>query len=151
MYTLYCDGSSSWKKSDGGWAFILFKNYEFITSISDYEENTTNNREELRSCIEGLIRVPEGEIVFIYSDSKYLVNSYNNCWIESWIKNDWKSYRSGEPIKNQDLWIKLYKLSEERIVNFRWVAGHSGVKFNELCDERARYSRKNKVRKTYNE
>lgn len=151
MYTLFCDGSSSWKKADGGWAFILFKNDEFITSISDYEETTTNNREELRSCIEGLMRVPEGEIVFIYSDSKYLVNSYNNCWIDSWIRNDWKSYRSGEPIKNQDLWIKLYKLTEERIVNFRWCKGHSGNKYNDLCDERAGYSRKNKIRKTYNE
>ena len=150
MYTIYSDGSSSWKTKEGGWAFILFEDEKFITSVSDYEEETTNNREELRSVIEGLLRTPKESFIYVYSDSKYVVNAFNNDWVICWIKNEWLSYRSGEPIKNQDLWMKIYKLTEERVVTYKWVKAHSTNKFNNLCDERARFSRINKIRKTYN-
>lgn len=95
------------------------------------------------------MRTPKESFIYVYSDSKYVVNAFNNDWVIGWIKNEWLSYRSGEPIKNQDLWMRIYKLTEERVVTFRWVRGHSNNENNNLCDERARYSRKSKVRRTY--
>ena len=73
----------------------------------------------------------------IYSDSAYVVNAFNNGWIYNWIKNNWKT-SSKEPVKNKELWKKLYNLTKKHNVNFIKVKGHSDNKYNNRCDELAR-------------
>ena len=34
---------------------------------------------------------------------KYVVNAFNQHWIEGWIKKGWKRGKN-EPVKNTDLW-----------------------------------------------
>ena len=53
------------------------------------------------------------------------------------MKNNWKT--SGkEPVKNQELWEELYKLTKIHNINFIKVKGHSDNEFNNRCDELAR-------------
>ena len=69
----------------------------------------------------------------LYSDSKYLVDAFNQHWIDSWIKKGWKR-RKNEPVKNVDLWQRLLKAKAPHQVTFIWVKGHAGHPLNERCD-----------------
>ena len=66
-----------------------------------------------------------------------MVNAFLQNWIGNWVKNNWKT-SSKEPVKNQELWKELYKLTKTHQVKFIKVKGHSDNEFNNRCDELAR-------------
>ena len=94
---------------------------------------TTNNRMELMAAIAGLEALKTPCNVKLYSDSKYLVDAFNQNWIEGWIQKGWKRGKN-EPVKNPDLWKRLLKAMEGHNVSFIWVKGHDGNPLNERCD-----------------
>ncbi len=94
---------------------------------------TTNNRMELMAVIAGLEALNRPCEVEIFSDSKYVVDAFNQHWIEGWIKKDWNRGKSG-PVKNIDLWKRLLSAKQRHQVNFHWVKGHDGHPQNERCD-----------------
>ncbi len=94
---------------------------------------TTNNRMELMAAIVGLEALIKPCNVELYSDSQYLVNAFNQNWISSWIKKDWKRGKN-EPVKNRDLWERLLEAKKPHNVKFIWVKGHAGHPLNERCD-----------------
>ena len=97
---------------------------------------TTNNRMELLAAIVGLEALKKPSTVELTSDSKYLVDAFNQKWIDGWIKRGWKGSNK-QPVKNQDLWKRLLKAKEPHSVKFIWVKGHNGHEFNERCDQMA--------------
>ena len=100
--------------------------------LSGGDSNTTNNRMELMAAIEGLSALRESCAVTLYSDSKYLVDAFNEGWVYSWKKAGWR--RGREELKNPDLWERIYSLTELHEVTFVWVKGHDGHDYNERCD-----------------
>ena len=94
---------------------------------------TTNNRMELMAVIAGLEALNRPCEVEIFSDSKYVVDAFNQHWIDGWIKKDWNRGKSG-PVKNIDLWKRLLAAKQKHQVNFHWVKGHDGHEQNERCD-----------------
>ena len=100
----------------GGWGTILMYK-ETIKEISGYMPNTTNNIMEMTAVIEGLKMLKYKCQVDIYSDSSYVVNAFNNFWIQGWIKNNWIN-SSKEPVKNKELWQELYGLTKKHDVKF---------------------------------
>ena len=120
----------------GGWGTILMYK-DNVKEISGYSKETTNNIMEITAVIEGLKFLKYSCEVEIYSDSAYVVNAFNNHWIEAWIKKNWVS-SSKEPVKNKELWQELYSLVKTHKVKFIKVKGHSDNEFNNRCDELAR-------------
>ena len=55
-------------------------------------------------------------------------------WIHRWQKKGWKT-AGRKPVLNQDLWQKLLLLTKEREMEWKYVAGHSGIPLNERADE----------------
>ena len=96
-------------------------------------KKTTNNRMELMAAIVGLEALNKPCSVELYSDSKYLVDAFNQKWIDSWLAKGWKRGKN-EPVKNIDLWKRLLKAKEIHEVTFIWVKGHDGHPQNERCD-----------------
>jgi ribonuclease HI len=133
---IYTDGACSGNPGPGGWGTILmYKNVK--KEISGYMENTTNNIMEITAVIEGLKLLKYECEVEIYSDSAYVVNAFNNHWIEGWRKKNWIN-SSKEPVKNKELWQELYNLTKQHNVKFIKVKGHSDNEYNNRCDELAR-------------
>ena len=54
----------------------------------------------------------------------------------NWKKNGWIT-SSKKDVKNKNLWIELDKLVNKNKIEWEWVKGHSGNKFNEKVDELA--------------
>ena len=128
------DGACRGNPGRGGWgAILVYGRYE--KEMSGGEAETTNNRMELMAAIEGLSALREPCAVTLYSDSKYLVDAYNEGWIESWRSAGWR--RGKDELKNPDLWERLYSLTETHKVTFVWVKGHAGHDYNERCDKLA--------------
>ncbi len=124
-------------QDQGGWGTILMCDNQ-KKEISGGEKNTTNNIMEITAVIEGLRSLKYPCDVEIYSDSAYVVNAFNQKWIESWKKNGWKNSNK-EEVKNRELWQELDELcSMQKSVKFIKVKGHSDNEFNNRCDELAR-------------
>ncbi|ADG94012.1 ribonuclease H [Arcobacter nitrofigilis DSM 7299] len=128
---LYSDGSSLGNPGPGGYGTILEFNGK-QKELSGGEDNTTNNRMELKGVIEGLKALKEPCDVHITSDSTYVVKGINE-WLSSWIKNNWKS-STKKPVKNDDLWKEYVEVSKNHKILASWVKGHAGHEENERCD-----------------
>ncbi|MBQ9070493.1 MAG: ribonuclease HI [Clostridia bacterium] len=127
--SLYTDGACRGNPGRGGWgAILVYGKYE--KEMSGGERETTNNRMELTAAIEGLSALKEPCYVTLYSDSKYLVDAYEEGWIYAWEKAAWR----GGKVKNPDLWQRMLELTRLHTVTFVWVKGHNGHKYNERCD-----------------
>ena len=85
------------------------------------------------AVIAGLEALNRPCTVEVYSDSQYVVNAFNQHWVDGWIKKNWKRGKN-EPVKNVDLWKRLLKARELHDVKFHWVKGHDGHPQNERCD-----------------
>lgn len=102
------------------------------------EDMTTNNRMELSGAIgalEALFSVPEAknEKIVFYIDSQYVKNGITS-WIHTWKQNGWRT-SDKKPVKNKDLWEKLDLYTAQFKIEWRWVKGHAGCEYNELCDK----------------
>ncbi len=128
--SLFCDGSSLGNPGFGGYCAILrYKESEKI--VKGAEENTTNNRMELKAVIEGLKALKEPCEVDLVSDSTYVVRGINE-WLESWKKRDFKK------VKNPELWREFMDVSKGHKIVASWVRGHDGHEENERCDKIAK-------------
>ena len=135
---IYTDGSArSNPDGPGGYGTILeyvdTKGQIHTKEISQGYKKTTNNRMELMAAIAGLEALNRPCEVELYSDSQYLVNAFNQHWIDGWLKKGWKRGKN-EPVKNVDLWKRLLSAKEKHQVKFIWVKGHDGHPQNERCD-----------------
>ncbi|MCX7951187.1 MAG: ribonuclease HI [Clostridiales bacterium] len=136
--TIYTDGGCRGNGKDGavgGYGCILIYK-DNIKEIKKGFENTTNNIMEMTAVIDALSLLKEPCKVKLYSDSAYVVNAFNQGWIEKWKKNGWKNSNK-EPVKNKDLWEKLIELTSMHQVEFIKVKGHSDNEYNNRCDELA--------------
>ena len=136
--SIYTDGAARGNPDGpGGYGTVL----EYVDSkgqlhtkeLSQGYKQTTNNRMELMAVIAGLEALNRPCEVELYSDSKYVVDAFNQHWIDGWLKKGWKRGKN-EPVKNVDLWKRLLAAKEKHKVTFIWVKGHDGHPQNERCD-----------------
>ena len=130
--TIYTDGACSGNPGPGGWGAILMCDGA-KKEISGADKQTTNNIMEITAVLEALRLLKYECDVDIYSDSAYVVNAFNQGWLESWIKNNWRTANK-EPVKNKELWEELYSLTQKHKVQFIKVKGHIDKEFNNRCD-----------------
>lgn len=132
---IYTDGACSGNPGPGGWGAVLIYN-GVEKQLSGSEKETTNNRMELSAVITALKALKEPCNVTLTTDSKYVCDAINKGWLNSWEKNSWKK-ADKKPVLNIDLWQELLPLLDKHRVEFIWVKGHNGHKYNEICDKLA--------------
>lgn len=134
-YVAYTDGSCDNMSpyGEGGSAYILMKDGEILCSASKGFVGTTNNRMEMLAIISAVCATPKGSDLIIYTDSQYCITSFTN------VK---------KPKKNLEL-ISLYHHSATGLnsIEFRWVKGHNGDKYNEMVDSMAVAAYKSMIEK----
>lgn len=132
---IYTDGACSGNPGPGGWGAVLIYN-GVEKQLSGSEKETTNNRMELSAVITALKALKEPCNVTLTTDSKYVCDAINKGWLTSWQKNSWKK-ADKKPVLNIDLWQELLPLLDKHRVEFIWIKGHNGHKYNEICDKLA--------------
>ena len=125
---VYTDGAAKGNPGKGGYGIVLISG-EHRKEIKQGFRLTTNNRMELLAVIVALESIKNSNLsVFVYSDSKYVVDAIEKKWVFSWEKTNFKKK------KNPDLWIRFLKIYKKHSVSFVWIKGHSSHKENERCD-----------------
>jgi ribonuclease HI len=135
--TVYSDGACIGNPGPGGYGAIVRVPGHPEKTLSDGKARTTNNEMEMTGAIEGLkaaVSLGAGDVT-VFTDSEYLVKGMNS-WMKGWLRNGWKT-RTGDPVKNRELWEELHRLTQGRAVTWTWVAGHAGHPENERCDSLA--------------
>lgn len=146
---IFADGASRGNPGRGGCGTIvisgLSENFHSsagsldIKELGDRSDPTTNNKMELSAVILGLkyckkIGLQDEYTEFnIYTDSRYVVNG-SQGWVFGWAKNGWKT-KTGEEVKNQELWEGMSDLIKGKKINWILLPGHAGVIGNERCDQ----------------
>jgi ribonuclease HI len=143
---LYTDGAcrnNGSKNALGGWAYILlWDSMKKEIWRSNFEQPATNNRMELRGILSGLNEIKSRWIfpypkIAVISDSKYCIKGAS-IWMYGWEKRGWKKKEKAEKraaLLNIDLWKEMFDLCKILKPSFFWVKGHSGNKYNEICDD----------------
>lgn len=140
---IYTDGGCDKNPGGtGGWAFCILNGKRVIEN-SGQVANTTNNRMELTAAIRALERLQKSAKIALFSDSQYLIRGMNE-WIPGWVQRDWK-LKDGSPVKNAELWKKLYKLAKKHDVEWNWVRGHADDAVNLRVDKLVREAMKGKI------
>jgi ribonuclease HI len=155
---IFTDGACSGNPGPGGWGAVIYS--APLQQQDDQTRHpsrpllelmggvlaTTNNRMEMTAPIQALEWLYQTDLigknhlstVYIYSDSKYLVDGISK-WIIKWERNGWRT-ASGNPVENQDLWKHLRSLEQSIQEKFLikpqwfWVRGHDGHLQNEQAD-----------------
>ncbi len=129
---IYTDGASRGNPGNGGYGVVMLWGDKKKELAAGYRL-TTNNRMELLAVIKALQSLTKKNIpLTIFTDSKYVVDSFEKRWLHNWIKTDFKGGK-----KNKDLWLEFYKLSKNFTIRFQWVKGHADNPYNNRCDELA--------------
>ena len=137
---VFTDGSSRGNPGPGGYGAVL-RCYDPTGKLYERElsagyARTTNNRMELMGVIAALEALKRPCEVEVHSDSQYVVNAFNQHWVDGWKRRGWKNAKK-EPVKNPDLWMRLLNAMAPHQVKFVWVRGHAGTDLNERCDQLA--------------
>ena len=140
---LYTDGACSGNPGPGGWSCVNYDAaantiWDAYTGKDDYDKpETTNNRMELKGLLMALELATtkyKNCDVIIYSDSSYVVNTFNE-WIYNWASNNWIN-SSKEEVKNLDLMKQIYEYAKKDFPNYGVykIIGHNNELGNELAD-----------------
>ena len=133
MIKIYSDGACWGNPGPGGWAAILISRGH-NKEISGAERQTTNNRMEITAALEGLKALKQPSVVHFFTDSSYLVNAATS-WMPGWKARGWK--RKDGVLLNADLWQELDRELAKHKVDWTWVKGHAGNRYNERADKLA--------------
>lgn len=146
-YKIYTDGACSGNPGPGGYAFVVLSSGNLPLVVSGGKSNTTNNNMELMAIVRALKHLRARNLnvkvdkVEVYSDSAYCINSIQLGWLQKWKLNGWVT-RSGEEVKNLELWKSYLKLSSGVDLKFVKVKGHSGDVYNDMADMAAQAASK---------
>lgn len=137
---IYTDGAARGNPGPGGFGALLRyvgpSGAVHERELSGGFRTTTNNRMELLGVISALEALTTPCEVTVFTDSQYVVNAFNQRWVEGWARRGWKT-ASKKPVKNIDLWQRLLAAMQGHEVEYVWVKGHAGHPENERCDELA--------------
>ena len=134
-----CLGNGKSENSGGFGVVVLDNNKNLLYTYNKRNENTTNNREEIRAILYSFLNygvIPffgYEEIPIVYSDSNYCVQTFN-AWMFNWANNNWIKSDKKQP-ENLDL-IKAYYdwYKKGYRIDLRKVKGHSDNKWNQMAD-----------------
>jgi ribonuclease HI len=131
---IYTDGSCDPNPGPGGWAALVIMDGK-EKMLYGSSAVSTNNRMELKAAIKALKSIEIKKPIILYTDSQYLKKGVME-WMENWKSRNWK--RKGGKLANVDLWKELSKETEKHSITWRWVKAHTGDKYNEQVDRKAK-------------
>ncbi len=121
MIQIHTDGSCLGNPGPGGWGAIIIYPDGDVKELSGSNQDTTNNRMELKAVIEALNFLESGSMIELFSDSLYVINTVTKGWKKK---------------ANIELWNELDNLIQKHNnISWNWVKGHSGDFYNEKVND----------------
>jgi len=125
-FVIYTDGAYSMLNNEGAFAYVILDSNGIVVKKSAHKcVKETNNRMELKAIIAAIYNLPNKEEkvnALVVSDSQYALCTLFGTWRRN---------------SNQDLFEVYERIIKERNIEieWKWVKGHNGDYYNELCDK----------------
>lgn len=116
---IYTDGSH--KGRWGSWAYVIVSNNKVVHENSGRQRKTNSHRMEFQAAIEALRSLPHNSRATLYADSRVLINTFTKT-------------NNRTPV-NSDQTDILEELQLQHNITWQWIRAHSGISYNERCDE----------------
>jgi len=123
--TIYTDGSciNNGKKNAYGAIGVFYgENDQRNCGMAINDGKITNQTMELLACLEALSNIEINDIIYLYTDSQYVVKSMTE-WAKKWETNNWLGANK-KPIENLDIVKSLYQLVKNKKVIFKHIRSH---------------------------
>lgn len=159
-FLIYTDGACRVHSSKlGAWGYVIIDPVNDSIIVEDFgvvESETTSPMMELMAVLKSIggaiNNLPKGDVI-IHSDSEVVIKGATE-WLPNWKSRNWRR-PNGKSVKNKGLWKALDNMTEMFDVNFKWVKGHNGEKWNEhahnLCEKALqKYELSNQINKGNN-
>jgi ribonuclease HI len=159
---IYTDGScfNNGKSNSTGSIGVFFGLNDLRNiSLSINDTKITNQRMELLAVIKSLDKLNHSEKAYIYTDSKYVINSMTK-WVRTWEDNNWQKSNK-KTIENLDLISELREKLKSKFIIFKHVKAHQNEPKkddfnykhwygNKMADELALMANKNNIKNILN-
>ena len=121
--SVYLSTQYSGKRKATAWAAVIVEG-GIVRELSGRLAATTELEGTLIGAIKSLAGLPLGKSATLFTAQEYLAKGMS-IWLAGWSARQWKT-RNGEPVKYQERWRALQRLSEGRELHFRFVKARGG-------------------------
>ena len=140
LIQVYTDGSATTADKPGGWAYCIVIDGVEWRSSSGCLKKATNNVAEITAAVEGLLDLEglqiAGQLPSHSETTKIVLISDSQLVLK---------YATGEyqckAIHLVPLYTQLRFVYNRLGASTKWIKGHSGDKYNEICDKLAKAAR----------
>lgn len=124
-YIIYTDGAYSQMHDEGAFAYVMLDGaMNEIRRFSSKISHETNNRAELKAIIAAIYHLPlNAKKVKVVSDSQYALKTLSGEWSRK------------INLELFDVFENILHQRDGLIIEWEWVRGHNGNKYNEICDQ----------------
>lgn len=139
-HKIYADGSFAGNTKQSGYGgFIEYPdgNREIFSESFD---DGNSNLMELLAVTEGLQRLKHVTRIQVNTDSRFVIRGLVQ-WVHFWKHNNWQTAYDST-VKFEKQWQIVDQLCEGKIVEFKWIKGHSGHEEQDFCHQLAQQSAK---------
>ena len=136
IHKIYADGSfvSETKKSGYG-GFTEEPDGKQDIFFQSFDEGSSNLI-ELLAITEGLQRLSSVKEIQVNTDSRYVIRGLIQ-WCHFWKYNNWQT-AYGRDVRYTKHWQQAFSLCENKLIEFKWIKGHSGNKKQDFCHQLAK-------------
>ena len=136
IHKIYADGSFICETKKSGYGGFTEdpggKQEIFFQSFDDGSSNLM----ELLAVTDGLQRLQSVKILQVNTDSRFVIRGLVQ-WCHFWKHNDWLT-AYGREVKYVKQWQQAFNLCENKLVEFKWIKGHSGNMKQDFCHQLAK-------------
>ena len=129
---VYTDGGCKTPNGPGAWAYRIEHPDGKVVERSGPDSVTTNNRMEMMAAVMAMEALPAGAKALFTTDSQYLQQGFTT-WYKGWMAAGWKT-ADGKDVKNLDLWKRMFKAKQGKVIRMTWVKGHANNAGNARVD-----------------
>ena len=141
FYKIYADGSYLRDTGFSGYGGFIEDVQGNRTIYKKSFKNGSSNLMELLAITEGLEKLKSMEKIQVYTDSRFVIRGLVQ-WIHFWKHNNWQTAHS-KAVKFAEHWQYIDSLCDGKLMEFKWIKGHSGHEGQDLCHRLARKSAEN--------
>ncbi len=138
IHKIFADGSYACERKQAGYGgFTETPDGKQHIYHQSFEQGSSNMM-ELLAVMEGLEHLEFVEKIQVNTDSRFVIRGLVQ-WIHFWQHNNWQTAH-GREVKFAKYWQKMNRLCEGKLMEFKWIKGHSGNEKQDFCHQLARES-----------
>jgi ribonuclease HI len=135
---IFADGSHASELNQSAYAGFIEMPAGDQQIYSRTFQQGSSNMMELLAVLEGLEMLQSEEKIQVNTDSRFVIRGLAQ-WIHFWQHNNWQTAQ-GQEVKFANYWQQINLLCEGKLMEFKWIKGHSGHEKQDFCHQLARES-----------